>query len=126
MPNVFADFIKKFFSESQEPDETVDIPELIRQIKEREDKDEVPLGRRIHTFAYKEFQLSLDRDITENYRVTAYIGQDRIYSFSIFANQGNYNILEKGYSEIIQYLDGDRNIQSLPDNEIIKGFFYGH
>lgn len=123
---MISDFFKKLISAEQEPQETVDISQIIRQIKDREAKQEIPLGRRIYVFSYDDLQLSLDRDITENYRVTVTRGRERIYSFSIFANRGEYEILEEGYNQIIEYLDSDRKVSSLPENENIKGFFYGH
>lgn len=123
---MISDFLKKLISTEQKPEEIPDISEIIRQIENRESEREIPLGRRIHTFSYKELQLSLDRDITKNYRVTVYQGRERIYSFSMFANQGNYDILEQGYVRIINFLDGERKVSDLPEDENIKGFFYGY
>lgn len=117
---------KNLFSTDNQPEETIRIPEIIARIKQKESEQNIPLGRRIHTFNYKDVELSLDRDITENYRVTVYQGRERIYSFSIFANQGNYDILENGYIRIINFLDGERKVSDLPEEENIKGFFYGH
>jgi hypothetical protein len=118
--------LKKLFSSTSKPQEETDIPAIIEQIKARESKDNIPLGRRIHTFNYQNLDLFLDRDITKNYRVTVYQGRERMYSFSIFASQGNYDMLEKGYAKIINYLEGEQKVSDLPDDENIKGFFYGH
>lgn len=118
--------IKNLFSSPLKPQEETDVPVIIDQIKVREKSNDIPLGRRIHTFNYKDVDLSLDRDISKNYRVTVYQGRERIYSFSIFANQGNYDILENGYIRIINFLDGERKVSDLPEDENIKGFFYGH
>ncbi|MGK7370530.1 MAG: hypothetical protein ACNS64_09960 [Candidatus Halalkalibacterium sp. M3_1C_030] len=118
--------LKKLFSSPSKPQEKTDIPAIIDQIKAREESNDISLGRRIHKLSYLDLDLFLDRDITENYRVTVYRGRERMYSFSIFANQGNYDILEKGYARIINYLEGERKIADLPEDETIKGFFYGH
>lgn len=118
--------IKKLFTTDQIPEEVVDIQNIIHQIKEKESAQTTALGRRIHSFSYQYFQLYLDRDITKNYRITVYQGRDRIYSFTIFAKQGKYDILERGYSRIISFLDSERRIADLPDDDILKGFFYGH
>ena len=120
------DRLKKLFGTRSEPEEAADIPTIIEQIRKREEKNDIALGRRIHSFQYKQYQLALDRDISKNYRVTVYLGKERIYSFTLFANQGNYDILEQAYTRIIDFLDGEQKLSSLPDNEIIKGFFYGH
>lgn len=116
---------KQFFSPSEQEQET-DVPTIIEQIKAREAKNDIPLGRRIHSFHHEEYQLALDRDISKNYRVTVYLGRERIYSFTLFANQGNYDILEQAYGRIIGFLDSEQKLSNLPDNEILKGFFYGH
>lgn len=115
-----------FSSPSKPSQEKADVPAIIDEIKEVESRKSIPLGRRIHKLSYRDLDLFLDRDITKNYRVTVYQGRERIYSFSIFANQGNYDILEKGYIRIINFLDGERKVADLPGDEIIKGFFYGH
>ena len=118
--------LKNLFSGPSKPQEETDISAIINQIKAREESKSIPLGRRIHKLSYRDLDLFLDRDITKNYRVTVYQGRERIYSFSIFANQGNYDILEKGYARIINYLEGERKVADLPADETIKGFFYGH
>ncbi len=120
------DLLKKIFIPDKPPEDTVDVPAIIDEIKEAESNRSIPLGRRIHKLSYRGLDLFLDRDITKNYRVTVYQGRERIYSFSVFANQGNYDILEKGYVRIINFLDGERKVSDLPEDENIKGFFYGY
>lgn len=122
---VFKIFKNLFSTDNQQEQET-DIPTIIDQIKAREAKNDISLGRRIHSFQHKGYLLALDRDISENYRVTVYQGRERIYSFTLFANQGNYDILGQGYAEVIKFLDGDPKLSDLPDNKLMKGFFYGH
>jgi len=117
---------QNLFSTGNQKEQETDIPTIIEQIRKREEKNDIALGRRIHSFHHKEYQLALDRDISENYRVTVYLGKERIYSFTLFANQGNYDILEQAYIRIIDFLDGEQKLSGLPDNEIIKGFFYGY
>ncbi len=120
------DRLKKLFFSPSEQEEETDVPTIIQQIKAREAKNDIPLGRRIHSFHHKGYQIALDRDISKNYRVTVYLGKERIYSFTLFANQGNYDILEQAYGRIIGFLDSEQKLSNLPDNEILKGFFYGH
>lgn len=115
-----------FSSEPQSTKEEVNIPAIVEKVRQKESKENIPLGRRIHSFGYRELDLFLDRDITKNYRVTVYQGRERLYSFSIFAKQGNYDILEEGYARIFNYLDGERKVSDLPADKTIKGFFYGH
>lgn len=118
--------LKNLFSTDVQPKETVNIRAVINQIKQKESAEEIPLGRRIHTLRHGNMDLFLDRDITEYYRITVNRGRERIYSFSIYAEQGDYEILEEGYEKIIQFLNGESKVTELPDNPNIKGFFYGY
>lgn len=120
------DRLKKFFSSPSESEKPANIPAIIDQIKAREAGSDIPLGKRIHSFHHRNYLIALDRDISKNYRVTVYLGRERIYSFSLFANQGNYDILEQAYIRIIDFLDGEQKLSHLPDNDMLKGFFYGH
>lgn len=121
-------YLKNIFLQKDKPGETgpeVDIPGIIAQIRQAEQK-EVPLGRRIHRLDHGPWEIRLDRDITENYRITVFSGRERVYSFSVFAGEGNYEALEKAYESVVEFLESDRKIASLPDNERMKGYFYGN
>lgn len=118
--------LKNLFTTDILPEDEINIPGIIEQIKQKERAKNVPLGRRIHTLHYGDLNLYLDRDITENYRITVYSGRERVYSFTIYADQGNYEVLEKEYARIIDYLNGERKVSDLPENENIKGHFYGY
>lgn len=122
------DRFKNLFTSPSEPEQETDVPAIIDQIKAREGEagSDIPLGKRIHSFHHRNYLVALDRDISKNYRVTVYQGRERIYSFTLFANQGNYDILEQAYGRIIGFLDSEQKLSNLPDNEILKGFFYGH
>lgn len=118
---------KNLFSIEKAPEEEdVNISGVIEQIKRVEMAEVIPPGQRIHTMNYGNWDLFLDRDITENYRVAVYRGRERVYSFSIYADRGDYEILEEGYENIIQFLNGESKVNDLPDNAKIKGFFYGY
>lgn len=121
-------YLKKLFtaeSKKQKPSGGIDISTVIEEVKKNEQKG-VPLGKRIHTFEYQLMEIRLDCDIASNYRVTVYEGEERRYSFTVFAKQGDYDTLEQVYGRIIGFLDGDRQITGLPDNDTLKGFYYGH
>lgn len=120
-------FLKKMFKNgdrSGPPRERIDLQELIAEIRERE-SGEIFLGRRIHQFEYGIFDIRLDRDITERYRVTVFNGRERVYSFTVMAGEGEYEKLREGYSSILSYLDGERKPANLPDDSTLKGHFYG-
>lgn len=119
-------FLKDLFPQPEETKEQPDIPRLVQCIREKENESDIPLGRRIHSFHYKYLDFYLDREITRHYRVTVYRGRERKYSFTVFAKQGNYDILEQAFERIIDFIDGDQNLSDLPDDDVLKGFFYGH
>jgi len=119
-------FLEDLFRQPEEPQEQLDIPELIKHIRKKESESDIPLGRRIHSFHYKYFDFYVDREITKHYRVTVYQGRERKYSFTVFAKQGNYDILAQAFERIIDFIDGDQNLSDLPEDDVLKGFFYGH
>lgn len=122
------EYFKQLFSSDDSPtaesSHDVDISAVIAEVKANELED-IPTGRRIHTLEHGSLEIRLDRDITGHYRVTVYEGADRRYSFTVFAKEGEYPILEKAYGEIIDFLEGDRHLSEIPDKEFIKGFYYG-
>jgi hypothetical protein len=71
-------------------------------------------------------EIRTDRDITGHYRVTLWQGKERLYSFTVYAKKGEYEKLTRAYSQINEFLKGDQKLSSLPKNDLLKGFFYGH
>jgi hypothetical protein len=110
----------------QEPEwPPFDVNKQIEKIRQVESNQEIPLGQRIISIQYNYFELSLDREITGTYRLIVYEGNDRRFSFSIRCNYKEYEVLLKSFKEIIQFLDGDRRIKHLPNNEYLKGHYFG-
>ncbi|MEQ8523795.1 hypothetical protein [Gracilimonas sp.] len=122
-------FIKKLFNGDQVPPELPPEPDfasIIKQIKKQEDTEELQPGKKIHEFEYHLFSIRLDRDITKNYRITVFQGNERIYSFTVFVEKKELEKLDKAYQHVISFLMGDQSISSLPDNDLIKGFYFGN
>jgi hypothetical protein len=103
----------------------VNIEAQIEAIRKIEADEDIGLGRRIHCFACREFELSLDRDIMGTYRVIAYQGKERRYSFSVTCPHKDYEALQAAFEEIVQYLSGDHRLADLPNNEGMKGHYFG-
>ena len=103
----------------------VDIDAQIEAMRNAEADQNIDLGRRIHYFPYRQFELHLDRDITGMYRVIANVGNERRYSFSITCQYGDYEALRTAYEEIFNYLKSNRRIADLPNNERLKGHYFG-
>lgn len=126
--DVMLRYIRKWLRNGHSSDTTrqeLDLGSLIGEVRERESGG-IALGRRIHQFTYGIFEVRLDRDITEHYRVTVFNGRERVYSFTVMAREGEYEVLRDGYRTIIDFLDGERNLSDLPDSQSLRGHFYGH
>ena len=103
----------------------VNIEAQIEAIQKVEADEDIGLGRRIHCFACREFELSLDRDIMGTYRVIAYQGKERRYSFTVTCPHKDYEALQAAFQEIVRYLSGDRRLADLPQHERMKGHYFG-
>ncbi|HET8865595.1 MAG TPA: hypothetical protein VFM80_07840, partial [Gracilimonas sp.] len=99
--------------------------QLVQRIQSKEEKSDIEPGRRIHEFELGTYTLRLDCDITKNYRITVSLGNERIYSFTIFAEQHDYEKLETAYSMIFDFLMTEQSLQKLPNNDLLKGFYFG-
>ena len=124
-------FIKRLFKGfgapvEEEPIPDINIQKVISQIQEKEEETDIEPGRKIHSFHYGLFEIRTDRDITGHYRVTVWQGKERQYSFTIFAKKGDFPKLKDAFIEINAFLKGDQKVSSLPKNDVLKGFFYGH
>jgi hypothetical protein len=102
----------------------LNIPAQIEAIRQVEAKGDPGLGRCYHHFEFHEFDLRLDRDITNTYRLIVNQGRDRRYSFSIYCQPGDYTSLQKAFEEIIHFLEGDRRFADIPRRQDLKGHFF--
>lgn len=123
-------FLKKLFAGSdsphKEPIPDPDYDTLLEAIIKKENSEDIQPGKRIHKFDYRLFSIRLDRDITKNYRITVFQGNERIYSFTVFAKKGDFTKLRQAYPLVINFLKSEQNITELPDSDLLKGFFFGH
>lgn len=118
--------LKTLFSKPEPVPEVLDLDWVMAEVKKKEAGGEIPLGQRIFSFDYASLLYSLDREITKNYRLTIYNGEERLFSFTIFAQLGNYEILRQALEQSIAFMDSERKIANLPKNDILIGFFYGY
>lgn len=120
--------LKSFFTSSNHEKDSVsavDLDQVVEQIREHTSDMAPEPGRRIHHFYFQHFDISLDMDITKTYRVTVTEGKERVYSFTIYSERENYEKLLTAYKRIIRFLKEDRNLRNLPDDDLMKGFYYG-
>lgn len=122
-------FFSKLFSTNHQSKQIVpefDLERILSNIEEREKTKDIPLGKKIYDFEYGELQVRFDRDITHNGRICIFRGKERLYSFTVFAKEGQYDILKDALQSAIDFLKSDQSIKNLPDNEVLKGFYHHH
>lgn len=122
-------FFSNLFSknhQSRQKGPEVDLQQILSNIEEREKTKEIPPGKKIYDFHYNELQVRFDRDITHNGRICIFQGKERLYSFTVFAKEGEYDILKDALESALEFLKSDQSITNLPDNDILKGFYHHH
>lgn len=118
-------FLKKIFKGDPSSKDIIPEPDyhaLINTIKEKESSLEIQPGRKIHSFEHGALEIRFDRDITLNDRIYVFKGAERLFTFTAFAKQGEYDILRNAFASVIAFLKSERDIQNLPDNDILKGY----
>lgn len=105
--------------------EKMDLQQVMGHIRTAEERRPPEPGRRIHQFSWMELEVRVDLDITRQYRITIFRGTDRCYSFTVYAKAGEYDSLENALYSIEEFLMSDQNISRLPDNKMIKGYYFG-
>lgn len=122
-------FISNLFSKKKtkaEPKPEVNLEKELSKIEKMETAGEVPLGKKIHSFDYGLLEIRFDRDITHNGRICIFEGEEKLFSFTVFGKEGEYDILRDAFESVIAFLEGDRSIKNLPDSQVLKGFYHQH
>lgn len=122
-------FFSNLFSKKKtngEPKPEINLKEELSKIEKAEKSGDVPLGRKIHSFEYGMLEIRFDRDITHNGRISIFESEEKIFSFTVFAKEGEYEILKNAFESALSFLEGDRSIKNLPENQVLKGFYHQH
>lgn len=110
---------------SSNPAETLNPQKIVQKIRSRED-DEMPRGQTIYRLDYNGYHLILDREFTGRYRISVFNGQHKNYGFTIADQQISDEEFAVAWDQIIGFLDANPSIQTLPDNKLIKGHYFGN
>jgi len=95
-------FFSNLFSKKKkdaEPDPEVNLEKELSKIKKTEEAGQIPLGKKIHSFDYGMLEIRFDRDITHNGRICIFEGDEKLFSFTVFAKEGEYNIVKLFFKE---------------------------
>lgn len=126
--NVVLSFFKKWFGitpEDPEPLPTLDLERAIEQIQKSEKASQTEPGRPIFKGRHTHFDIRLDRDITGHYRITAFYGTEKAYSFSVYSETTDFKSLSSAFKTVTGFLEGERNLRDLPDDDLVKGHYFG-
>lgn len=129
MQTLLMGFFSNFFSKKKKDAETspeVNLEKELLMIKKTEEAGQISLGKKIHSFDYGMLEIRFDRDITHNGRICIFEGEEKLFSFTVFAKEGEYDILKDAFVSVITFLEGDRSIKNLPANKVLKGFYHQH
>lgn len=107
------------------PPPPVDLDAQLARVRAAEAGGPPPLGRLIHRFDVDGFELRLDRDVTGAYRITVGEGAERRYSFTLRCPPGDYAALHDAYAEVVRFLRSDRLLVRLPNDDRLRGHYYG-
>ena len=122
-------FLTNLFSKKKkdaEPGPEINLKKELSKIEKAEKTGEIPLGKKIHSFEYGMLEIRFDRDITHNGRICIFEGEEKLFSFTVFAKEGEYDILKNAFVSVISFLEGERSIKNLPENQVLKGFYHQH
>lgn len=122
-------FFSNLFSKKKtdaEPKPEVNLEKELTKIERAEESGDVPLGKKIHSFQYGMLEIRFDRDITHNGRICIFEGEEKLFSFTVFAKEGETDILRNAFESVIAFLESDRSIKNLPENQVLKGFYHQH
>lgn len=118
----FFNNLRTLLSKPKEPESPPpDLNAVLWKIKQKEADSKIEPGRKIYAFEYGLLEIRFDRDITLNGRICIFSGKERLFTFTVFAKQGDYDILKQAFVAVIEFLESDRSIKNLPDNNILKG-----
>lgn len=105
--------------------ETVDIPELVRQIRSKEG-DQPSQGKKIHSFQFQDYDIVLDREFNERYRISVFVDQQKVYGFNIEDKDISDQEFEQIWDRILHFLEESPSSKSTPETELVTSHFFGN
>jgi len=92
-------------------------------VRKAESESPVEPGRMLHQLVYDELTIRFDRDVIGLLRITASRDAERRYSFSVRCPAGEW---DDAFRTVFAFLGSDRSFRNLPDDDRVRGHFYGH
>lgn len=98
---------------------------IVQNIRHHESEREIPQGKQIFNFDHQEYSISVDREFTEHYRISVFVGNHKVYGFTIIDKEVPDDQFADIFKKIISFLNHNPSIDSLPDEEGFKSHFFG-
>jgi hypothetical protein len=98
---------------------------IVQNIRNQEEQKEIPQGKQIFGFDHDEYSISVDREFTNHYRISVFIGNHKVYGFTINDKEISDEQFTDIFEKIISFLDHNPSVESLPDDKGFKSHFFG-
>ncbi len=98
---------------------------IVQRIRKQEKKREIPQGKQIFSFDHGGYTISVDREFTEHYRISVFVGNHKVYGFTIVEKEVSDKQLTNIFENIISFLSHKPRVDSLPDDKRFKSHFFG-
>jgi len=118
------------FGEASSNDDTtnqqVDINELVKQIRAKETREDIPQGKQIYSISYDQYAISLDREFTGCYRISIFLGSHKVYGVSISKEELTDEELGTIFQQVFSFLGDNPSVKTLPKSDLFKAHFFGN
>ncbi len=98
---------------------------IVQNIRNQEEQKDIPQGKQIFSFDHHEYSISIDREFTDHYRISVFVGNHKVYGFTINDKEISDDRFADIFEKIISFLDHKPSVDSLPDDEWFKSHFFG-
>ena len=82
-------------------------------------------GRTLLSFPHRNYQLRLDADVTQTFRLTAHQQSERVFAFLIHTDDAESEAFRDSLRQIFAYLTDRPSLKELPKTDQITGNFFG-
>lgn len=121
-------FLRRIFGDP-EPDTPAPPPppphagDVAEAVRAAEAESAVEPGRLLHRFVYDELTIRFDRDVIGLLRITASKDEERRYSFSVRCASDEW---DDAFESVFAFLASGRSVRNLPNDDRVRGHYYGH
>lgn len=112
------------YSDSSIPE--IDTDKLVKKIRLREEQNDIPQGKQIYSFEVEGYSVTLDREFTGKYRISALVGPHKVFGFSVTPEKLTDDQLASIFEQVISFLTKEPSASNLPENELYKAHFFGN